>query len=538
MSIEILDCTLRDGAYICNSNFGTVAIKGIIRKCQDAGIDIIECGWLKNSEHIQGSSFFHRPSDLESYLKKDRAQAVYVVMIDWDRYDLDLLPVCDGKSVDAIRVVFPHEHFKEGIAVGRQIMQKGYKVFYQAANTLAYENDELKELAEEINKVEPISLSIVDTFGAMDEEDLDRIVGILDGCLNPQIKLGFHSHNNQQLSFALSKHFIQKLKNKDRGVIVDASLCGMGRGAGNTTTELLVSYVNRKCGGHYDLDAVMDAIDTYMCYFQEKYTWGYSIPYFIAGLYECHVNNIAYLTKNHRTNAHDMRNIIKSLPPAQRRKYDYDVLEKAYIENQDRVVDDDACMDYLREELRNRRALLIAPGISSTTKCSEIMEFIKKEIPVVIAVNALNPIYEFDFLFLINNIRYDYAKNAYPEQFYNTKRIILSSIKTTAGEGEYIINFNRVVKNGWEHFDNAVIDALRLLDLLKIKEVYLAGFDGFKHKYNESYGDIMLPTLNPDNKWDELNEEIKCIYADFVKHKRKEMQIHFLTPSLFEYHEK
>jgi len=47
MGIEILDCTLRDGAYICDSNFGVPAIKGIIKKCQDAGIDIIECGWLK-----------------------------------------------------------------------------------------------------------------------------------------------------------------------------------------------------------------------------------------------------------------------------------------------------------------------------------------------------------------------------------------------------------------------------------------------------------------------------------------------------------
>jgi len=71
------------------------------------------------------------PSDLEQYFNKDRADATYVVMIDWDRYDLDLLPQYDGRSIDAIRVVFPHGKYKEGILVGKKIMKKGYKVFFQ-----------------------------------------------------------------------------------------------------------------------------------------------------------------------------------------------------------------------------------------------------------------------------------------------------------------------------------------------------------------------------------------------------------------------
>ena len=70
----------------------------------------------------------------------------------------------------------------------------------------------------------------------------------------------------------------------------------------------------------------MDAIDTYMSYFEEKFQWGYSTPYFIAGMYCCHVNNIAYLTKNHRATAKEMRNIIESMSPEDRIKYDYDLL--------------------------------------------------------------------------------------------------------------------------------------------------------------------------------------------------------------------
>lgn len=153
------------------------------------------------------------------------------------------------------------------------------------------------DLAREMNQVHPVAVSVVDTFGAMYQEDLERIVQVLDCELDAGIKLGFHSHNNQQLSFALTMHFVELFKDSKRGCIVDSSLCGMGRGAGNATTELVANYLNRKQHGDYDMNQIMDAIDMYMQYFQENYTWGYSTPYFIAGMYCCHVNNIAYLLK-------------------------------------------------------------------------------------------------------------------------------------------------------------------------------------------------------------------------------------------------
>ncbi len=533
--VELLDCTLRDGAYIVDAKFGVPAIKGIIKKLQDANVDIIECGWLKNAPHEKGTSFFHVPKELEAYFsKRRRNDAVYVAMIDWDRYDLRNLPVNDGKSLDAIRVVFPHGKHREGIEVGKQIAQKGYKVFFQAANTLAYSDDELIDLAREMNQVMPVAVSVVDTFGAMYHEDLERIVAVLDKNLNPEIKLGFHSHNNQQLSFALTMHFVELLQSAQRDCIVDSSLCGMGRGAGNATTELVANYLNRYRHGNYDMNQIMDAIDMYMSYFQEKYNWGYSTPYFIAGMYCCHVNNIAYLLKNHRTNAQDMRNIIESLSPEERRKYDYDLLEEKYIENQNRIVQDEKVLEELEELWKDREILLIAPGKTSESEKDIVKHYISENQPVVIGVNAVNPSYKFDYLFIINTVRYNYAQEIYPQQFLETKKILLSNIKTEPNENELIINFNRVVKRGWEHFDNAVINMLRLLDKVHVKRVQLVGFDGFKHQYNESYADVALPTLNPDDKWDELNSEIMDMFKDFREATKETMSVRFLTKSLFD----
>lgn len=332
--VQLLDCTLRDGAYIVDADFGTPAIKGIIKKMQDANTDIIECGWLKDFPHKEGSTFYHLPSDLERYLPEKSPHSKYVAMIDWDGYHPDNLPDYDGKSIDAIRVVFPQKKFKEGIALGETIKSKGYQVYFQAANTLGYTDEELIALVEETNKAHPVSLSVVDTFGAMFSEDLVRIVSIFDRYLDKDIKIGFHSHNNQQLSFALCMQFVEMLKDRGRGIIVDSSLCGMGRGAGNAPTELVANYLNRTKQGTYDMNIILDAIDTYMRDFINHFKWGYCVPYFISGMYCAHVNNIEYLLHNHGANAKDMRNIMESLSEEERKQYDYERLEKNYMDYQ------------------------------------------------------------------------------------------------------------------------------------------------------------------------------------------------------------
>ena len=298
MKVKILDCTLRDGAYIVNANFGKASIRGIVDKLNSARIDIIEVGWLKNDAHKVGTTYYHVPQDFANYLNEKKENTIYTAMIDYNRYDIDSLPQNDGKYIDAIRIVFPYGKYKEGIEIGKKILAKGYNVYYQLANTLNYTNDDLKIVVDEFNKLKPSGIYMVDTFGAMIDEDVERIATFINQNLDKDIDFGIHTHNNQQLAFSNTTVFLKTIEkmNIDREVILDASLCGMGRGAGNATTELIVNYLNRKYDTHYDLDEVMDAIDLYMNYYKEHFAWGYSTEYFIAGIYTTHVNNIAYLT--------------------------------------------------------------------------------------------------------------------------------------------------------------------------------------------------------------------------------------------------
>lgn len=531
--IKLLDCTLRDGAYIVDADFGTPAIRGIIKRMQDANVELVECGWLKDTPHREGTSFYHVPSDLEQYLSEKNRHTTYVAMIDWDRYDLSKLPPYDGKSIDAIRVVFPKKKFREGIELGETIKEKGYQVYFQAANTLGYSEEELIALAQETNRAHPVCLSVVDTFGAMYSDDLERIITVLDRYLDADIKLGFHSHNNQQLSFALTMQFVEVLTKRGRSIVVDSSLCGMGRGAGNATTELVANFLNKKYNGNYDMNVIMDAIDMYMGYFTEHYSWGYSIPYFISGMYCAHVNNIAYLQKNHRTNALAMRNIIESLSEDDRKRYDYDLLEQKYLEYQNKIVDDEQTLATLREEIGNREVLMLLPGKSLTEREDSIKDYIRENQPFVIGINAVFAQYDYDSLFFSNTVRYDYAREIYSDLFYRNKRIVSSNIKTEAEENELLVNFNHLIKRGWEHFDNSGIMCLRLLNKLHISRVALAGFDGFEDVYADSYADPSLPHINPGKRWSELNAEIKEMFEDFRKITSDYMTIRFITESKY-----
>ena len=531
--IKVLDCTLRDGAYIVDSKFGTSAITGIIRKLQEANMDIIECGWLKDSEHIKGTTFFHMPSDIEQYLPDKKDYFTYVAMIDYNRYNLDDLPENNHKSIDAIRVVFPKDHYSEGILLGKIIKEKGYKVYFQAANTLGYTDYELLKMIEMINDSEPECISIVDTFGAMYSEDLVRIISLFNNNLNKNIKLGFHSHNNLQLSFSLAIKFIETLYTSDREIIVDSSLCGMGRGAGNATTELVTNYLNRKYKYNYDINAIMDAIDMYMGPFLKNYEWGYSIPYYISGIFGAHVNNIAYLSKTHRTKTKDMRLIIETLSSEQRTRYDYDLLEETYINYQNKKVTDISVLEQLEKKFKEKKILLLAPGKSISEKKQVIMEYIDRNNPVIIGVNAVTGEYKYDYLFFNNSIRYEYAKELNYHNVSSALKIITSNIKTKGEKDELIVDYNTLIKRGWKYFDNSMIMCLRLLDKLNVSDIALAGFDGYQGNITENYMDITLQTLNTDKEQDLLNKEIKEMYQEYKTAVDNKINLHFITDSIY-----
>lgn len=360
---KLLDCTLRDGAYLIDKKFGNDTINGMIHGLLEAKIDIIEMGFLQNEGFGEGKTVYLNGADAEKFVPKDKQDTLFTVLADYSRYSVSNLDQYTGKSFDAVRACFFKKERKDVIDFCKTIKKKGYKVFVQPVDILGYTDKEIIDLIEDINEVEPYCFSIVDTFGSMYVEDLQRVFSLIDHNLVASSRIGFHSHNNMQMSNALSQEFL-RMSYGLRKVVVDTTVSGMGRGAGNTPTELVAEYMVKKLGYSYDIDALLDIIDNYMDNIKTKCSWGYSTSFFIAGCYSAHVNNIDYLTKKSSIRSKDIRYILNKIGAVPRKRYHYDLLEQTYIDYLNSEVDDEDTVKSLKKVFSGKDVVIIAPGKS------------------------------------------------------------------------------------------------------------------------------------------------------------------------------
>lgn len=527
---QILDCTLRDGAYIVDKYFGESVINGIVKGLSSAKIDYIEIGFLQNEGFGEGKTVFLNSQDAKKYVPKEKNGIQYTVLADYSRYNIENLDAYDGLSFDCIRACFFKKERNDVIKFCKTIKEKGYKLFVQPVDILGYSDAEIIDLIDKINEVEPYCFSIVDTFGSMYEDDLQRVYNIINHNLISTSKIGFHSHNNLQMSNALSQAFL-KMTLGQRKVVVDATISGMGRGAGNTPTELVAQYMTAKLGYSYDMDALLDLIDEYMNNIRTRCSWGYTTPYFIAGCYSSHVNNISYLTEKNSIRSKDIRYILNKISAEERKRYNYDLLEATYMDYLDCDINDADAIQELKRVFQDRAVLIMAPGKSIELEAEKINAYIEKNDPLIIAINFISKNVKTDYLYFSNTRRYKYWM--LNQSFSNYHKIITSNINT-AESGVLRVSLKRLIKCGWDHLDNSTILLLRLLDLFTIKEIAIAGFDGYSvsESGQGNYLDQALEIIA--EKPLEMNDEICAMLKDYLLTRNLKTPVKFVTSSRFE----
>lgn len=529
---KVLDCTLRDGAYLVDKKFGDNTIYGIINGLVKANIEFIEIGFLQDEGKGEGKTVFYNSEDAKKYVPKDKKNSMFTVLADYSRYSIENLDECTPDSFDAVRACFFKKERYQVIEFCKKIKEKGYKLFVQPVDILGYTDAELIEFLELINPIEPYALSIVDTFGSMYVDDLQRIFSLINHNLIETCHLGFHSHNNMQMSNALSQEFIKMSLGK-RQVIVDATLSGMGRGAGNTPTELVVQYMVSQMGYTYDIDAVLDVIDDYMDNIRSRCSWGYSTSYFIAGCYSAHVNNISYLTRKNSIRSKDIRYILNKVGGQKRKRYDYDLLEKTYLEYVKADIDDSDSIALLKKHIEGKNVVLLAPGNTARKMQDEIGLYIKEKNAIVISVNFIHDVLKADYLFFSNNSRYEYWKN--DTRFKDFNKIVTSNISADVRENDLYVSFANLIKCGWEHMDNAAILLLRLLDDCRLESLTIAGLDGYEYisMMDNNYVSNEMELSNVRENPYELNSEIQEMLYDYMATRKSEYPVTFFTPSRF-----
>lgn len=531
-NVRILDCTLRDGGRVINCEFPDDEIRNMTRRLADAKLDIIEVGFLRDYHNVTykgNSTFFTDVDQITPFLHKN-GQTLYVAFIDFGMFDFESLKPYDGTSIDGLRFGFTQKNYKEKrneiIECARIVKEKGYKLFIQGVNSISYSDKELLEVVELINEIHPYSFGMVDTYGAMYQDDVERIFGLIDNNLEKDICIDFHSHNNYQLSFAFAMEVI-RLSKGIREIIIDSTLLGMGKVAGNLNTELIVDYLVRKMHYDYDFEEIMDIIDDYIYPYAHEHKWGYSLPAMMAGIYKSHPNNVIYLTEKFRLQTKDIRNLLSMIDPQKRQRYDYDNIQRLYAEYVSVKTDDHQAIANLKKIIEDKEVFVMVPGNSLNTHREEIDTYIKDSEPVTISVNFVAD-YPKAFAFFGNQKRYERVV----EKRINREVIVSSNVHSDS-ETDFIVNYDSLINRGYTYFENSTIMLLTLLVKLNPRSITIAGFDGFDPDLAANYSDSSFQNDRHVLEFPTLNREIGKMLKGLVETFEPSCHVKFLTPTLY-----
>lgn len=533
-NVRVLDCTLRDGGRIIDCAFSDQETKEISDRLANAKIDIIEVGFLRDWHKVNyhgNSTFFTDVDQIRPFVDKTKTNTLYVAFIDYGMCDIDTLKPFDGSSIDGIRFGFTKKNYdeekEEVIRWAHVIKERGYKLFVQGVNSLNYADRELLEIVDMVNDIHPYSFGIVDTYGAMYMDDVDRLYGLIDHNMLSDICIDFHSHNNYQLSFAFAQEVIKLSGSSSRQIIIDGTLGGMGKVAGNLNTELIVDFLIRKLHYDYEFEDILDMLDDYIYKYSLEHKWGYSTAAMMAGIYKSHPNNIIYLTEKFRLDTKDVGNLLSMIDPETRQRYDYDNIQRLYTEYVADKVDDYEAIQHLREVMEGKEVLLMVPGNTLNTHRELIAGYKDQNKPIVISVNfvADEPS---AYTFFGNAKRY-----ARLEKKRKGRNVIISSNVKGDSETDIVVNYHSLINRGYKYFENSTIMLLNLLKRINPIKITIAGFDGFDADNDKNYLDNSYQNERHIEEFEVLNKEISIMLKDIIDTMAPFCEFNLITPSKF-----
>lgn len=530
--IQLLDCTLRDGGYVNDWKFGSSNLCGIFTRLADSGIDIVEIGFLDERRPFDSDrSIMPDTASVERLYGKARsAPPMTVGMIDYGTCGLDHLQPCQESMLDGIRVIFKKYRMHEAMEFCAQVKSLGYKVFSQLVSITSYSDSELLEIAGLANKVQPYALSIVDTYGLLNPEALRHIAAVLDGALSGGIVLGYHGHNNLQLAFANTMAFVEQVP-PERDIVVDASLYGMGKGAGNLPIELIVPYLNGKYGKDYRIGPILESIDESVMDFYREAPWGYKMYFYLCANNGVHPDYVRQLRDSPDLSVSALNEVLGQIGPEDSRLlYDRAAGDRALERYMSEKYDDAANIKRLSARLAQDKAvLLLGPGPNIELQRDAVEGFIAARAPLVISVNYIPDGLPVDYAFVTKPSRYLKMEEGLLEKREHPIEVIATS-NVVPRHHAFSFTFSRgpLLEEGQGIADNPMLMLLKLLKRCGIREAHLAGFDGYSDR-EENY-------VNPGMEYpfirghaSQMNRHIR----DVLENEYPDMELTFLTFSRY-----
>lgn len=529
--VMLLDCTLRDGGYVNDWKFGRDNIVSIFERIVDAGVDIIEIGFLDERRPFDPDRSIMPDTDCVGRIfgDLDRRETMVVGMIDYGTCSLEHIRPASECFLDGIRVIFKKHLREPAMAFCAELKKLGYKVFAQLVSITSYEDDEMLDLIRLANDVQPFAVSIVDTYGLMHQDNLMHYFDMLNDGLDASIALGYHAHNNFQMGYANCIAVLNRKMNGEvhRPMLVDGSIYGMGKSAGNAPIELIAMYMNHRMGKQYVISQILESIDSNIRSFYQASTWGYNMFYYLAASNDCHPNYVAYLMQKQTLSIKSVNDILGRIEGDKKLLYDKNVVEQLYQDYQTHEVNDEDAMHALRDILRDKTILLVGPGSNMTRQKEKVLSFCEAEKPFIISINRIPVYLKPDLIFVSNAKRYVSLATRLAREKYSI--VATSNVTGTSKDAfDYVLNFSSLMDKDAEYIDNSLAMFLKALVSLGIPQVTLAGFDGYSDR-RQNYADPSMEYDFVKQKAEYFNNYMR----QFLKNLKDKMRVDFLTDTLY-----
>ncbi len=276
--IKVMDCTVRDGGLMNKWQFSDEFVKAVYDKCVEAGIDYMEIGYKSSEKAFSrdevGPWKFCHDDDIRRIVGDNNTDLKLSAMADIGRIDFEDIPPKSESLIDMMRVACYVHQIDKAVELAEHCLDKGYEVTINLMAVSKVNELDLDQALEDLAKSRVPTIYLVDSFGSMYCETIEHLAKKYVAAL-PGKRIGIHAHNNMQLAMS------NTITSVINGVtLLDATLLGMGRGAGNCPIEILIAFLKNP---KYRLLPLLDVIQNYIHPMQNEIDWGYHIPYLITG---------------------------------------------------------------------------------------------------------------------------------------------------------------------------------------------------------------------------------------------------------------
>lgn len=300
--IKVCDCTIRDGGLINDHYYDEKFVRAVYDTLVAAGINYMEIGYKSSKKLFAVDQFgkwkFCDEEEIRRIVRENKTDLKICAMADTGRtdYHTDILPK-DQSVLDTIRVACYIHQIPAALDIVKDAVDKGYEATVQLMAVSVIQDKELGDGLEVIAKSPVSAVFLVDSFGALYSEQIRSLTTkYLKALEGTGKEVGVHCHNNQQLAYANTIEAL--ILGATR---LDATINGLGRGAGNCPLELLVGFLKNPI---FKLRPIIKCIETEILPLKAQLDWGHSIPYMITGQLNRHPREAIQLRKSHEKDSY------------------------------------------------------------------------------------------------------------------------------------------------------------------------------------------------------------------------------------------